>query len=114
MSIKEKPRRVPKFKSYEEEAEFWDAYSPEDFPEEFQDVEAEFASSLIRGERDLEERRKLIDALSALSDDERQVLTMVLLGLGASEIVRVTGWSESRCRRALNRARRRAGRLISE
>ena len=114
MSTIEKPTRVPKFKSYEEEAEFWDTHSPEDFPDEFQDVEVEFAISLAGGDRDAQERRKLINALSGLSDDERQALTMVLLGLSASEIARITGWSESQCRRALNRARQRAGRLMSQ
>ena len=114
MKTKEKPRRVPRFKSYEEEAAFWDAHSPEDFPEEFADVEVEFASSLAKGELDLEERRKLINALSGLSDDERQALTMALLGLSATEIARVTGWSESQCRRALDRARQRAGKLATQ
>jgi hypothetical protein len=32
-------RKLPEFKSVREEAEFWDAHSPLDFPDEFEDVE---------------------------------------------------------------------------
>ena len=111
MSIQQKPKRVPKFKTYGEEAAFWDAHSPEEFPEEFEDVEAEFLW-LVKGEGGLQGRRELVNVLSGLADDERQALAMVLLGLTAGEISKVTGWSENQCRRALDRARQRAGRLM--
>lgn len=32
-------RRIPRFKSLPEEAEFWDTHSPLDFPAEFEDVD---------------------------------------------------------------------------
>ncbi len=35
MPKKKKTFRIPKFKTYEEEALFWDTHSSEDFPEEF-------------------------------------------------------------------------------
>lgn len=36
---KETKQRIPKFKSIEEEAEFWDSHSPTDYPEEWTEVE---------------------------------------------------------------------------
>ncbi|MSQ14724.1 MAG: hypothetical protein EXR50_02535 [Dehalococcoidia bacterium] len=41
-------QKVPKFKDEAEMGEFWDTNSPEDFPEHFQEVEASFASPLIK------------------------------------------------------------------
>ncbi len=42
--------RLPKFKSEEQEARFWDTHSPLDYPNEFVDVKEpfEFAPSLLR------------------------------------------------------------------
>ncbi len=39
MPTKKKISGIPKFKSYEEEALFWDTHSSEDFPEEFKVVD---------------------------------------------------------------------------
>jgi hypothetical protein len=40
------PKRIPEFATYEEEAEFWDKFSPEDFPGEFEDIDVSVASPL--------------------------------------------------------------------
>jgi hypothetical protein len=41
---------IPKFKTEEEEARFWDTHSPLDYPDEFVDVKEpfEFAPSLLK------------------------------------------------------------------
>lgn len=41
-----KGTKIPKFKNVAQEAEFWDAHSPEDFPGEFETVEVEFKKPL--------------------------------------------------------------------
>lgn len=102
-----KAQQLPRFKSYEEEAEFWDTHSPEDFPNEFEDVEVEFVSAYARREITPEERRNLVRALSGLREPERQALTLMLLGLSASEIARVMGWSAKDTERVLDDARKR-------
>ena len=103
--------RIPRFKSYEEEADFWDHNSPEDFPHEFEDMDVEFVPSASGQTLSPEDRRKLIKTLSGLSDAERQALALMLLGLGASEITRIMGWSADQAKQALNDARRRMANL---
>ena len=39
MTSKKKISKIPKFKTYEEEALFWDSHSSEDFPDEFETVQ---------------------------------------------------------------------------
>ncbi len=39
-------RYIPKFKTYKQEARFWDTHSTEDFPGEFQTVKVKFARPL--------------------------------------------------------------------
>ncbi len=43
-------KKLPKFKSEEEEARFWDTHSPLDYPGEFREVKEsfEFAPGLIK------------------------------------------------------------------
>jgi hypothetical protein len=41
MPSKKKISKIPKFKTYEEEALFWDTHSSEDFPEEFEIVQVQ-------------------------------------------------------------------------
>jgi len=43
---KKSTARIPKFKTYEEEALFWDTHSSEDFPEEFKPVQVRFRRPL--------------------------------------------------------------------
>ncbi len=44
-----KPTRIPKFKTREEEAEFWDTHDTADFEAEFTPVRALFAKNLSQG-----------------------------------------------------------------
>jgi DNA-directed RNA polymerase specialized sigma24 family protein len=100
------PGRIPRFRTYEEEAEFWDTHSPEDFPGEFENApEIRFATPLeIVRESD---RGALIKALAGLEEGERQVLALSLLGLRGAEIAQILGWSRAECQRALREARRK-------
>ncbi len=43
-----KSSQIPEFKDEAEAAAFWDTHSPEDFPEEFEDVQVRFAKPLIK------------------------------------------------------------------
>jgi len=100
------PKRIPDFNSYEDEAEFWDTHSPEDFPDEFEEVNVTFAHPLeIVRIRDW--RKVLVNHLSGLSDDQRQALALSMLGLSPVEIARVTGWTATDCQKALRAARRK-------
>lgn len=42
------PTRIPKFNTPEEAGEFWDTHSPEDFPEQFKEVQVKFSRPLIK------------------------------------------------------------------
>lgn len=44
-----KTRRIPTFKSIQEEAEFWDAHDTTDFEDEFKPVKVRFAKNLSQG-----------------------------------------------------------------
>lgn len=44
----EKTKTIPKFTSLEEEAAFWDTHDTTEFEDEFEEVEAVFADSLIQ------------------------------------------------------------------
>lgn len=53
-------KKIPKFKSEEEEARFWDTHSPLDYPDEFTDVKEpfKFAPALLRKTAKRREERK--------------------------------------------------------
>lgn len=74
-----KGKKVPKFKSYEEEANFWDTHDTTEFEDEFKPVKLEFARPLIHilGVR-LD--AKTIDHLSELGNE---------MGIGPSTLVRM-------------------------
>jgi len=40
--------KIPSFKTYEEEAEFWDTHDTTEFEDEFEPIEVSFARPLIR------------------------------------------------------------------
>ena len=40
--------RIPRFQTYEEEAEFWDAHDTTEFENEFEPIEVTFARPLIK------------------------------------------------------------------
>ncbi len=100
------PERIPEFQSYEEEADFWDTFSPEDFPDEFEEVEVSFGKPLeIVHVKNWHET--LVDTLTKLPEGERQVLSLSMLGLYPDEIARVTGWSTTDCQTTLRAAKRK-------
>ena len=49
MTQRRKTNRIPKFKSYEEEAKFWDTHDTADFEDEFKPVQVQFAKNLSQG-----------------------------------------------------------------
>ena len=53
-------KKIPKFKSEEEYAHFWETHSPLDYPEEFVDMEKpfEFSSALFKKAAKRKEERK--------------------------------------------------------
>lgn len=48
MTTERKPSRLPKFKDEAAATAFWDIHSPEDFPEEFEDVQVRSSRPLIK------------------------------------------------------------------
>lgn len=76
---KRKRSRIPKFKSYEEEAEWWDTHDTTEFEDEFKPVKLEFAKPLVHilGVR-LD--AKTIDLLAKLGSE---------MGVGPSTLVRM-------------------------
>lgn len=85
-------KKIPKFKTEEEEANFWNTHSPLDYPSEFTDVKEpfEFAHSLLKkaAERRQERKRPL-----ALRMGQRQIdLAKVIdryRGLGYQTLMRI-------------------------
>ena len=45
----DKKTRIPKFKSYQEEARFWDTHDTTDFESEFKPIKVRFAKNLSEG-----------------------------------------------------------------
>jgi DNA-directed RNA polymerase specialized sigma24 family protein len=101
--------QIPKFDSYEQEADFWDTHSPEDFPGEFKQVAITFGPPpLVKRLSKRSERQEVVSLLSSLSDDERQVLALELLGFTVVEIRDILGLSPSDSQKLVRRMRRRA------
>lgn len=106
------PKRIPEFRSHQEEVEFWDKYSPEDFPSEFEEVEVTFRKPLeiVRVKN---WRKALVVALAGLPLEEERVLSLSMLGLSDAQIARVTGYSASYTQKALREARRKTKSLTT-
>ncbi len=85
-------KRVPKFKTEEEEARFWDTYSPLDYPGEFVDVKEpfEFAPSLLKkaAERREERKRTLTLRMGQRQIDLAKVIARYR-GLGYQTLMRI-------------------------
>ncbi|MDO8736280.1 MAG: CopG family antitoxin [Thermoleophilia bacterium] len=45
-AVKQEKQKIPVFKTRKEEAEFWDTHSPLDFPDYWEDVDAEIKKPL--------------------------------------------------------------------
>lgn len=63
------PGKLPRFPSAREAGEFWDTHSPEDYPDQFEEVQVRFARPLIKrgltvklSEETLAQMRELAEA----------------------------------------------------
>ena len=83
MSSVPKPRRpsqLPKFKDEAEAAAFWDTHSPEDFPEEFEDVQVRFSRPLVKRGLTVKLNEATIRRLREIADAQ---------GIGPTTLVRM-------------------------
>jgi hypothetical protein len=94
-----KPAKVPRFSTYEEEAEFWDAHSPEEFADDFEDVTVDFAGEMLRKRAEILGRTRLVEELAKFSEPDREAVALILLGLDDNEISKVIRWKPSDARR---------------
>lgn len=85
-------KRLPKFKSKEEETHFWDTRSPLDYPNEFTDVKEpfEFAPNLLRrvAQRREERKRQLTLRMGQRQIDLAKVIAKYK-GLGYQTLIRM-------------------------
>lgn len=80
MTTERKPSRLPKFKDEAEAAAFWDTHSPEDFPEEFDDVQVRFSKPLIKRGLTIKLNEDTIAQLKKLGQEQ---------GIGPSTLARM-------------------------
>lgn len=85
-------KEIPKFKSEEEEARFWDTHSPLDYPNEFVEVEEpfKFAPALLReaAKRREGKKRSLTLRMGQLQIDLAKVIAKYK-GLGYQTLMRM-------------------------
>lgn len=85
-------KRLPKFKSEEEEARFWDTHSPLDYPSEFTEVKDPFevAPSLLKkaAMRREERKRQLTLRMGQRQIDLAKVIAKYK-GLGYQTLIRI-------------------------
>ncbi len=85
-------KKIPKFKTEEEEANFWNTHSPLDYPSEFTDVKEpfEFAHSLLKkaAERRQERKRPLTLRMGQRQIDLAKVIARYR-GLGYQTLMRI-------------------------
>lgn len=62
--------KIPRFETYEEETEFWDAHDTTEFEDEFEPVEATFAQSLIRRGLTVPLDEQIIELLQRLAREK--------------------------------------------
>jgi len=87
--------RIPEFKSYQEEAEFWDTHDLTELEDELELVEEEVFVRPRKQVVSIRLDRRMVEALKALA---------VRKGLGYSTLVRM--WVVERLRRELSRKER--------
>jgi hypothetical protein len=85
MTKSKETKRIPKFKTLEEEAAFWDTHSPLEFEDEWVEVKRINVARPLRHFFELELDAKLLTRLTALSRKRE---------LSLSELLR--GWIEER------------------
>lgn len=85
-------KKIPEFKTEEEEARFWDTHSPLDYPGEFSEVKDpfEFASSLLKKvtESRKERKRQLTLRMGQRQIDLAKVIARYR-GLGYQTLMRI-------------------------
>ena len=85
-------KKIPKFKTEEEEARFWDTHSPLDYPGEFSEAKDpfEFAHSLLKkvAERREERKRQLTLRMGQRQIDLAKVIARYR-GLGYQTLMRI-------------------------
>lgn len=74
------PKKVPKFRSEQEAAEFWDTHSPLDYPEEFKEVQVSFDRPLIKRGLTIKLSEETIEELRSIANHQ---------GIGPSTLVRM-------------------------
>ena len=80
MTTELKLSRLPKFKDEAEAAAFWDTHSPEDFPEEFEDVQVRFSRPLIKRGLTIKLSEETIQRLREIAQER---------GIGPSTLARM-------------------------
>ena len=85
-------KKIPEFKSEEEEARFWDTHSPLDYPDEFVEVKKpfKFAPALLKeaAKRQEERKRSLTLRMGQLQIDLAKVIAKYK-GLGYQTLMRM-------------------------
>ena len=74
------PRKLPTFKDEREAAAFWDIHSPEEFPEEFEEVKATFARPLTKRGLTIKLDKETIEELKEIAKER---------GIGPSTLARM-------------------------
>jgi predicted RNA polymerase sigma factor len=81
---------IPKFRTHEEQADFWDTHSPEDFPGEFEEVDDVI---IVPDIADIPPgspaRKRFISRLAELPPDKRLAVALFMLGMDKREIARI-------------------------
>ena len=80
MTVERKASGLPKFTDEAEAAAFWDTHSPEDFPEEFEDVQVRFSKPLIKRGLTVKLNEETIRRLREIADAR---------GIGPTTLVRM-------------------------
>lgn len=69
MTAERKPTHLPKFKDETEAAAFWDTHSPEEFPDEFEDVQVRFSKPLIKRGLTIKLSQDTIEELKRIAEE---------------------------------------------
>jgi hypothetical protein len=72
--------KLPKFNSPEEAGEFWDTHSPEDYPDQFQEVQVRFTYPLVKRGLTVKLSDDTIEQLRVVAQDR---------GIGPSTLARM-------------------------
>ncbi len=88
-----KPSQIPEFEDEAEAAAFWDTHSPEDLPEEFEEVQDRHAKPLIKRGLTVKLSEETIEQLREIAEAQ---------GIGPTTLVRM--WVLERLRERRERS----------